>query len=244
MTTNKKPVNIENKIYTTSDYSMFKSLSGNRILNTPHVNDLKESMKERDLKIPIIINEKNQVVDGQHRLQARIELKLPVYYIIASGLNIHDTQKANANNKNWIGGDFLNFYVSQNYHHYKILKEFQDKFRFTNQISRILLQGNQNHDEKEYRSGGFTTNGTDHAYKYAERLYQLEPFYKGFKRRSFVLAMVHAFNNPAFNFDQFLGKIRYQSTKLVDCTGIDQYLKIIEDIYNFKRSPEDKIRLR
>ena len=38
-------------------------------------------MKKKDLELPIFINENDEVVDGQHTLEARKELNKPIRYI-------------------------------------------------------------------------------------------------------------------------------------------------------------------
>lgn len=236
-----KKINVERKVFVTSDYKIFKRVTGNRLLSISHVAKLKESMKQHDLMIPIIVNENFEVIDGQHRLQARTEITFPVYYIIINGLGIHDTQKANANNKNWTSSDFLNFYCEQNYHFYKAFKEFQDRFQFSIQVCMVLLGGHSIRIP-DFNQGEFTIINKDRAVSTAEKIYELERFYKQFKRRSFIYAINRALQHTGFSFEEFINKVSYQSSKLVDCTNAEQYLKIIEDIYNFKRKPEEKIR--
>lgn len=235
----------EGKIYRTSDYNFFKRISGNRHLNSPHVSRLKESMKKEDLKIPIIVNAKNEVIDGQHRLQARKELGFPVYYIIIPNLGIQQTQMANAENKNWTSMDFVNTYIELNYAHYKKYVEFQRKYEFSHQVALMLLEGIQsNARTNEFRSGGFVVNNYERACEWAEKLYQIEPYYDGFKRRSFAISMVHLFQNEKYSHPEFIQKLEYQSSKLMHCTTVSQYIKIVEEIYNYKRKAEDKIRFQ
>lgn len=234
-----------NKILQTKDYSIFKRINGNRNVDKNHVKNIRESMKEQDLMIPIIINSEFEVIDGQHRLQARNDLGLPVYYVIVDGLGIRETQRVNINNKNWTANDFLNTYCELNYYHYKVYADFKKRFRFGHQETVMLLSGVSGGGEqvKEFSNGDFTVSNLEYATDVAEKIYQIEPFYLGFKRRSFIFAFCRALKNESFDFEEFINKLSYQSSKLVDCTNTVQYLKIIEEIYNFKRKIEDKIRL-
>ena len=61
----------DNVIYVTRDYSMFKTVTGNREVDKGHVQKLKREIQKKDLDLPIFINENDEVVDGQHTLQAR-----------------------------------------------------------------------------------------------------------------------------------------------------------------------------
>ena len=54
------------KIYTTKDYSIFGYILGNRDIVQNHVLNLAKLIKEIDLEVPIIVNEKMEVCDGQH----------------------------------------------------------------------------------------------------------------------------------------------------------------------------------
>ena len=53
---------------------------------------------------------------------------------------------------------------------------------------------------------------------------------------------MHLLEKEQFSFDEFIKKLKIQSTKLVDCINQDQYTMLIEDIYNFKR--KEKVNLR
>ena len=53
-----------NHVYETNDYSMFKSLTGNRDVQLVHVKRLVRSFTENYLFSPVIINEKNEIIDG------------------------------------------------------------------------------------------------------------------------------------------------------------------------------------
>lgn len=235
----------ENKVHETTEYDAFKRLAGNRIVDTIHVNRLKKKMMRKDLKVPIIINSKAEIIDGQHRLEARRQLKLPVYYTVNSQMKIEDAQMANATTKNWSLDDYLHTYTELNFSHYKRYQEFKKKYGFGHTITSVLLSdgivaGQLGYDE--FTEGAFIVKNLKQGEEWAEKLIQIKPYYKGYGRRSFVLAMIKLFRNTEYNHDEFIKKLSYQSTKLVDCTGIPGYLRIIEDIYNYKRNTNDKVR--
>ena len=74
-----------NSVYRTNDYSLFSKLDGNRDVNKAHLHRLKKSIKEESLCVPIIVNEKYEIIDGQHRFSCWENLMLPVYYIVVEG---------------------------------------------------------------------------------------------------------------------------------------------------------------
>lgn len=71
------------QIQKTSDYSIFHSVAFNREKNKRHIESIKKIItKENLLHLhPILVNEKMEIVDGQHRLEAAKELGLEVFYI-------------------------------------------------------------------------------------------------------------------------------------------------------------------
>jgi len=80
-----------NKVYVTKDLGMFSSIDGNRVPNLIHVKRLTDSLRKYGMKCnPILVNEKMQVIDGQHRLLAAKEIKCEIYFIIIPGSNLTD----------------------------------------------------------------------------------------------------------------------------------------------------------
>jgi hypothetical protein len=68
-------------IHKTTDYDQFKFLESQR--NVTRTSAVLESIKQKnmlDLK-PIICNKEKYVLDGQHRLLAAKQLRVPIYYI-------------------------------------------------------------------------------------------------------------------------------------------------------------------
>jgi hypothetical protein len=82
----------------------------------------------------------------------------------------------------------------------------------------------------------------DNAKKIAEKIMMIEPYYKGFLRRSFVYALVSMFKNENFEFTEFIAKLKQQPTTMCDCTNASQYKVLIEEIYNYRR--REKVNLR
>ena len=98
---------IANKVLVTRDYGVFNLIVGNRIVNQRHVNTIKKSLDDHQVKSPIIVNTKMEVIDGQHRLEACRQAGLPVYYIvIEDSLNTIEIQRLNTTHKNWTVGDY------------------------------------------------------------------------------------------------------------------------------------------
>ena len=117
------------KIYRTTNYSMFKKLIGNRDIDQRHKIELIKSIKENGYVMnPILVNERMEVVDGQHRLAALEELGLPVYYYIVPGLTAKECGDLNRGQKNWKSIDYINKNAALGNINYRLLKNLFDAY--------------------------------------------------------------------------------------------------------------------
>lgn len=233
-----------NNIYTTTDYSIFKAIDGNRAINGQHLARIKKSMQEEYLFTAIMVNDKMEVIDGQHRLEAAKSLGLPVNYLVCEGYNLLDVQRLNQNLKAWNTHDYLAGYCDMGINDYIIFKKFIEDYRFSTETTLHLLSGNTTggHTLSLFKQGLFKVKNLKTASKIAESILLIAPYYQGFRRRSFVAAMIMLFNKDFFDFDEFMAKLKLQPTALKDCTNTVAYLALIEEIYNYRR--REKINLR
>ena len=77
----------------------------------------------------------------------------------------------------------------------------------------------------------------------ANRITDVSKYYQGYKRRCFVIAMLHCFATPEYDHDRFLSKLSYQTYKLSDQSNYKQYLQIAQDIYNYHAREGDRLLL-
>lgn len=239
-------MNKQLEILTTKEYDQFKLMKGNRKVDNKHVNHLIESMKIEYYISPIQVNEKLEVIDGAHRLTAARALKLPVYYYIAKGAGLRTIQVLNSNSKDWKTEDFLQSYIEQGVKEYIIYKQFADAYGYSHRINLALLTGTFTGDDvdKQFKDGNFKIKDIQKATEIAAKLSQVEPHYKGYRRRNFCYAIIRCIKNKAYSHDTFVSKLAYQSRKMVDCSNVEQYLELIEEIYNYKSRTENKVALR
>ena len=236
---------IVNQVQSTNEHSIFQIQIGNRPINNNHVARLILSMKERYLMAPLIVNEKMEVIDGQHRLKAQEELNLPTYFIENRGNSLKETQILNQNSNNWTANDFMNGYCNQGRPEYIKYKAFNDKYNFNHQCQMNLLRGTTSEGKwyEVFRAGTYKITHLKQASRIADAIMEVGKYYAGNKRRSFVMAIQKAMAIEEYSHAQFLNKLKNQSTKMVDCTDWKQYLALIETIYNFKTKKDNRVRL-
>jgi hypothetical protein len=247
-----------NKVYKTNDLSMFKSIDGNRVPNLQHIKRLADSIRVYGMKCnPILVNEKMEVIDGQHRLMAAKEAKSFIYYIVVNGYDLHEVHTLNLNQKNWTKKDFMEGYANMGIESYIKLRDFSIKnsdYVFSDCIA--LVQNNTSWGSKTltqkihknnnvteiFEEGTWKHNDINLAQEYANKIRMIKPYYLGYNRTGFVTTMIGLLQKEIFDFNEFMHKLRLQPTAMVDCANRDQYRTLIEDIYNYKS--RNKVNLR
>ena len=102
----------EKCIYTTTNYERFKRLLNNRDIKGGGVKNIIDSINTIGyITNPIIVNEKYEVIDGQHRLEALKALNMPVDYIEVKGAGINECRLMNRKQGNWTTMDYLKSYA-------------------------------------------------------------------------------------------------------------------------------------
>lgn len=230
-----------NTVFTTTDYFLFKPIDGNRNKNLTHINKLKQSIKQNYLYTVIIVNERYEIIDGQHRFDVIKELNLPLNYIVCKGYGLNEVHILNHNSRTWNSDDYLDGYCKLGYKDYLIYREFKNKYNLGhNEV--ILLLGNSNETFDSFKSGQFKVNSVPEAEVIVKKILGIEPYYEGVRRRNFMLAIIGLLKNSNFEYDEFIKKLKIQPTILQDCTSVSTYKAHIEDIYNYRR--KEKVNLR
>ena len=247
-----------NKVYQTSNLSIFKPIDGNRVANLQHVRRLTDSINVNGMKCnPILVNENMEVIDGQHRLMAAKESESFIYYIIVKGYTLSEVHTLNLNQKNWSKKDFMEGYANMGIESYIKLRDFvnkNDDFIFNDCIA--FCQGGVSHyvrmlahkvnrtpnQSQVFEEGTWICGDINLAQDLANKIRMIKPYYANYNKTGFVRTMIGLLQKETFDFNDFMHKIRLQPTAMVDCANVDQYRTLIEDIYNYRN--RNKINLR
>jgi hypothetical protein len=233
-----------NDVFETTEYSAFKTLDGNRNLNPANLARLKKSMQGELLQVPIIVNEKMEIIDGQHRFESCKDLGLPLCFIIVKGYELPQVHKLNAIARNWSLHDYLDSYADLGLNDYILAKKFMLKYKIPINACLQMLSGTNTgggyNSKTVFTEGAFKIKDYSKACMLASQILAVGKFYEGNKRQYFMAAMVFVSDNPTFNFRTFLRKLAMQRTALVHCANKKQYVMLIEDIYN--HHSQNKVR--
>ena len=173
---------------------------------------------------------------------AQKELNVPIAYIEQKGYGEKETQILNTNTKNWSLGDWERHYCKKNIKDYLIYREFRKQYRFpTEQLQTLLAEESNN---ETFVDGLFKVVNYNEAIRRADMIVSVGSYFRDYKDRMFMRALIACFDNEDYNHNTFLNKLSYQGNSLIRCVDKKSYLRLIEDIYNFKsRKNTPKLRL-
>jgi len=240
------------KVEKTTNYNRFKILGGNRVISRAHVKHIKASMVEKSIPVPIIVNEHFEIIDGQHRFSAAEELKKPVHYLRIPGLNLSDVQRLNSDSKNWNLNDYLQSYLDLGKKHYQVYADFLQEFGFKHEQNFILLTNGQIDSKTRrdhFKRGKLRITEDQLAWgkMAAKRIIEIGSKFDKERdctgKRYFVAACCKAFNVPKYNHAHMMKKIHARRNPLLPQPSLQDYTRMLEDVYFYHMSDSKKFRL-
>ena len=224
----------------TNDYGMFKKLDGNRSVDRKRIDRVKDSMLLTGLKcVPILVNEKYEVCEGQARLSAYKELGLPVPYIVQEGFTINDAISLNISTTTWKTEDYIRSYAEQGNEDYKFLLMLGEKYSCIPLVTIVKLVCGVIGDHgvlKKVQSGEIKVNITERIIieKKVKWVAELTPFFSRLKGRktSWMQALGFCYDCPQVDNDRLAEKVSEQSSSFRPAVNAETAIEQLEDAYN------------
>lgn len=235
---------------TTKNYGKFKTIDGNRDVKPNHVNNLANAIEKKNLLkvFPVIVNERMEVIDGQHRLLAAAKLGVKVPYEVIDGLRIEDVMSINSSSKGWGVADYVKAWRKLGYSDYDDLEDFSNKYKLSLTLSAGLLAGASQMQggssvTRRVKDGSFSVNSMGRATKVAELVAELAPFteFEARRERPFVIAILQLLALDEFDPERLLAKIGKHFLKIQKRGDSRYYIIQLEEIYN--HHAQDKVTL-
>lgn len=198
---------------------------------------------------PILVNEKMQVIDGNHRLEAAKQLDLEVYFQVISGADSDTMILLNTAQKKWSFSDYVNFYACQGKKPYLILADLSKKYKLpTSFMARHLCTRLGGNALERVKLGKMDDISDD---KVASFIKRMETVLKAkeilmsapishiiryaFNRSCRLLeSLLLLVNDDRFNLATLEKKISIRSDKLAVYTTSRAYTAAIKEIYNYR----------
>ena len=195
-------------------------------------------------------------IDGQHGIEAAERTGKPVRYIIVPGYGLPEVQIYNTSIATWKKSDYLQSYSDLGVEPYIKMQEFMESYPefgiaacevILTQLHRGSSKTKKVDDGKKvilkyFEEGLLEIPDYNYSCVIADRIKEFGEYYKGFNRVTFVRTILALLKHKEYDHKDMIRKVSFQSTKMVDCTNVEQYKQMLEDIYNYKR--KNKISFR
>lgn len=230
------------EIKKSTDYKLFTTITGNRVVNKKKIEKLTEDI-QKGLNLlpycPIVVyneDEKLKIVDGQHRFETAKAIKSPVYYVECEKLSLLQIARLNSRSDKWSNRDFLSCYIKLGIEDYKILEDFMNEFQTIYSASIDLLMygsvSRKTNSMQEFRDGEFKVIFLDHAKEVTALTIHLFERYKFRTDRRLIAAIQELKEKALCDFTILEEKIA-AAPMLMDQQGsTKEYIYNIERIYN------------
>lgn len=237
------------QIQSTTDYKKFTFIDTNREVNRGHVEALKRAFEEvgnLTAVQPILVNEKFQIIDGQHRFVAASELGAPVFYTQQQGLTVNDARSMNVLQKGWNVDDYAQSYAKSGHRPYQVYMKLREDFGYTHSI--ILAYSAVNGAFKggfaEFKRGEFEIEDealTRDRLNKLEEIADIMPVVYG--SRDFAYAFLKVLVNENYDHERMVEKARSAGATMRLYGSVTEYLRALEDMYNLHYSENNRTRL-
>lgn len=239
------------KIQTTEDYNLFTRIAGNRHLNKAQVKRLSSSIAEDPslaLATPILVNDKMEILDGQHRLEALKKLGLPISYFVVKNMGLSQVQIINSQTKTWSPVDYARSFSELGNNNYKVYLEFKETYKLCHSILLVYLSGidrtKGGNTTQSFKKGNFHVGDIKKAHEMCKNLLETGKFYPKSKTRSFALAFQKVAASTAYDHARMLNKLESHAERMLkDTPYIEDYIRQLEKIYNHHMGIENRVRL-
>ena len=229
----------------TKDYDKFSFLGLNRRLNRRCINALKSSiLKNGYIGNPIIVNDKYEILDGQHRFVALKESGLEVPYKIIE--NDYDTIiDLNTTQHNWGIEDYINFYCEKDHNqHYVRLKRLCNELNSspTNVLTMAYRQKPTGQDVENIKKGKLKLTIDDElrAKNFYEVFNQISKLLRINPTNKFCSALVAISCKPRFRWQTLVEKSSKYPTVAYNCRTVDEFTAMLRDLYNYNSRKEEQ----
>lgn len=260
-TSNALPAQVTNSstmltpIFTTTNYSMFGFIGGNRITDDTNLNKIKQSISKKHIKTNAVIcildvedeKEPLKIVDGQHRFKACLKLNIPVSYVIDDSLTmasiLNDITLLNTASKEWDVSDFMRSEAQKGNQNYILYSSVYGQYYTSFDHESLFYILNSDVDRTypkisypSFKSGELKFDQSDYNYL-TQRINDISQFNHYSEiggKRYYQKAINQLLNTRGFNMNQMLAKLQARQSTIVKCTTVEGALNQLADIYNYK----------
>lgn len=233
---------MKSDIKQTKNYDQFKVLDWNRNIKENNLKKIEKNYEKNGwLQHPIMVNEKFEVIDGQHRLEFAKRNNLPVYYVVIPGIGVKDCLTMNNTRTTWYLTDYINLYAEQKNDNYIILKSLLENYAFlspTTLIGVLNQSGTGGQMLAKVKNGEYEITAKEHdkAIEKLDMLKRCARYILGTEGRASALftAVSFAYDCPGVNKTRLEKQIKTNISIITPPANIDMAIKEVEYLYNYR----------
>lgn len=228
----------------TKDYDIFTFREDNREkIDQAHVKRLAESIESRNLLElrPIIVNDKMEVIDGQHRLLAAKFLACEIYYQQEKKLDAADIIRMNIT-KPWTIDDYLNFHCQHQNDEYLKLKGFMQKHTLTLKVALNIAMGQAKSGYHDFKLGNFKFDEENldieldvcwDSINYIKKMNGFSPYTSSTR---FWKSLLKLIRHPEFDEQKWRSNMQKMIDHFCPKARTEDYVNMVQTVYNWRNS--------
>lgn len=225
------------KINKTKNYNLFKLMDSNRAVDLNHCKRLMKSIEENDKSNlnPIIVNSNMEIVDGQHRFHALMELGKDIYYVVDNNYSDKDIINLNTTSKLWNNEDYLEYYISKEMYNYVVLKKMMKHYGFSVSLALQLYVGESTSTRNNFKNGILHLANYKYMHEISDIILSLKSKYF-LINKSLISVIKFLKARDDIDINLLLEKLDvYRKENLIHpkSSGIEN-LRFLQDVYNFR----------
>lgn len=234
-----------NQVFSTSDYSQFRRLIGNRPVDEAHVLSIINSIQKNGLMDTIIFCTKDlEIVDGQHRYEAMKRLSLPITYCVLENADIASCIAMNATQAAWSVDDYIGSFAERGYQAYVRFEMLREAFPALTTNVFLSVLGTFAPVRKGLKKSQLSVKTGEMFYPFDKEqalLEELEFLSKfSFMRKTkkhgradiFYKAIAACYECKLIDNDKLLSRMTELSEEMPIYNNFKECLEAIQDIYN------------
>lgn len=242
--TDNQVVESELQIQVTTNYDQFVILEDNRDVVEGHVDNL---AKEGNVTAtqPIIVNERMEIIDGQHRFDGCKENGWPVYFIKREGLTIGTARKMNILQRSWRMEDFEKSYAADGNINYRKFRDLREEYGLAGTIVLIAIyNGNIRGKNELFRLGELEIDDEAATRARLDKLVEMRDAITHVPAQSFYASYIEILKLNGFDHRRMVRKTEQIGSQLLHRFGTaSDYSRALEEVYNYAMPENNRMRL-
>lgn len=236
------------QVQETTNYDQFKFMDTNREQKRGHIDRLKQAFEEIGNLTrvqPILVNERMEIIDGQHRFTACKELGQPIYYTQVPGLSVREARSMNILHRGWTADDYAKSYALGGDPNYQKYVQLREDYGFNHSVLlAYIYPGTSKGNFRAFRDGELSIPDEAELRRRLDKLAMIGEFTNMVTNREFAIALLKVSAIEGYDHDRMVNKIRLHGDAMLKrYNNLMDNMRMLEEIYNYGSREANRLRL-